>query len=192
MSTPRPRSTPSSGFSLLEIVVAISIIAILVGVVGFRSGSAVQRGQASSLVQLVKTLEKASLTHYSDTGRYPREYAVHRGAQHRHLSGSPTFNGWSGPYIERPLARDDSNPFGDINLYDTLTPGNWISGYDLDGDGTVETTGNGCTLYLHNVPEEVAEQLDSTLDGGIPGDWFTTGRVVWLENTNRVLVYIFK
>lgn len=192
MKTPSTRPTTKSGFSLLEIVVAISIIAILVGVVGFRSGSAVQRGQASSLVQLVKTLEKASLTHYGDTGRYPREYAVHRGNQHRHLSGSMTYNGWAGPYIERPLARDDSNPFGDINLYNTLTPGNWISGYDLDGDGTVETSGNGCTLYLHNVPEEVAQQLDQTLDGGIPGDWFTTGRVVWLENTNRVLVYIFK
>ena len=192
MQTPSPRPTKTSGFSLLEIVVAISIIAILVGVVGFRSGSAVQRGQASSIVQLVKTLEKAALTHYGDTGRYAREYAVHRGAQHRHLSGTQTYNGWAGPYIERPLARDDSNPFGDLNLYNTLTPGNWISGYDLDGDGTIETSGDGCTLYLRGVPEEVVQQLDNTLDGGIPGDWFTTGRVVWLENTDRTLVYIFK
>lgn len=180
-----------AGFSLLEIVVAISIIAILVGVVGFRSGSAIQRGQASNFVQLVRNLEKAALTHYSDTGRYPREYSLPQAASRRHLSAEQSYNGWNGPYIERPMARDDTNPFGQIHLYDSLSPGNWISGFDLDGDGSVETTGDGCTLYLHDVPEEVARSLDETFDGGIGGDWFTTGRVVWLESSSRVLVYIF-
>tara|TARA_R110002126_G_scaffold4498_2_gene23640 strand:+ start:3984 stop:4562 length:579 start_codon:yes stop_codon:yes gene_type:complete len=184
--------TLRSGFSLLEIIIAIAIIAILVGVVGYRSGSAIQRGQASRLLQLVKSCEKAAATHYADTGRYPREYMVNQAASRRHLTSTQAFTGWQGPYLERPFANQDTNPFGAARVYNNLQQSNWIPGFDLDGDGTADLTGNGCMLYFTGVPQEVVQALDSALDGGIPGDWFTTGRVVWQQGSNRTLIYVFK
>lgn len=180
------------GFSLLEIIIAIAIIAILVGVVGYRSGSAIQRGQASRLLQLVNSMEQAAATHYADTGRYPREYEVTQPASSRHLSSPQTYGGWQGPYTDRPLANNDTNPFGTVRIYETLQANSWIPGFDTDGDGTADLTGSGCMLYLIGVPQEVVEAIDEALDGGIPGDRFTTGRVVWQETSNRTLIYVFK
>lgn len=192
MRAPSPRPSEKGGFSLLEIVIAIAIIAILVGVVGYRSGGAIQRGQASRILQLVKSLEKAAATHYADTGRYPREYEVSTSTSSRQLTSSQAYAGWQGPYLERPLANNDTNPFGTARLYDNLQAGNWIPGFDMDGDGVADYTGAGNLLYLTRLPREVVEAIDDALDGGIPGDWFTTGRVVWQESSGRTLIYIFK
>jgi prepilin-type N-terminal cleavage/methylation domain-containing protein len=181
-----------AGFSLLEIIIAMSIIAILVGVVGFRSSGAIQRAQASSLVQLVKALEKANAAHYADTGLYPNEYEVTYATTYRQLSGTQTYNGWQGPYIERPLANNDTNPFGVVRQYNTLQANSWVAGFDTDGDGTDDVVGAGCLLYLTGLPEEVVSSIDSAIDGGIPGDWKATGRVVWQQSSNRTLIYIFK
>lgn len=188
----RSRRSSRAGFSLIEIVVAISIIAILVGVVGFRSGNAIQRGQASRLVQLVKNVEKACLVHYSDTGAYAREYQLPYAGTNRSLSATQTTTGWSGPYIERPFAANDTNPFGTTHLYNRLNANNWIQGFDTDGDGAMDLTGNGNMLYFSGVSEEVAQAINDTFDSGLPGDWFTSGRVVYQAGSSRVLVYVFK
>lgn len=182
----------SSGFSLLEIIIAIAIIAILVGVVSLRAGNAIGRGQASKLLQLVNSCEQAAAMHYTDTGQYPREYMVTQAATERHLSSTQTFPGWQGPYLERPLAANDTNPFGDVRLYNNLAQGGWIAGFDSDGDGTADLTGTGCMLYFTGLPQEIAQALDKALDGGIPGTWSTTGRVVWQQGANRTLVFVFK
>lgn len=186
------RPSRRGGFSLLEIIIAIAIIAILVGVVGYRSGSAIQRGQASRLLQLVKSLEKACATHYADTGRYPREYDVTSSGANRQLSSTQTYTGWQGPYIERPFAEDDTNPFGDVRVYNNIQNSNWIAGFDIDGDATADFTGSGCMLYLRDVPQEVVQSIDNALDGGVPGDWMSTGRVVWQQGSDRTLIYVFK
>jgi len=180
------------GFSLLEIIIAISIIAILIGVVGYRSGSAIERGQASRLIQLVKALEKGGATHYVDTGRYPREYEVTQAAANRQLSSPQTYVGWQGPYLERPLASNETNPFGVVRMYNNLQQGSWIPGFDSDGDGSADLTGAGCLLYMTGLPQDVAEAVDRAFDGGIPGNWFDSGRVVWQQAANRTLIYVFK
>ena len=179
------------GFSLLEIIIAMSIIAILVGVVGFRSGSAIQRGHASRLTQFIKGMEKACAAHYADTGRHAREYEISFAASNRMLSTEQPTNGWQGPYIERPFANNDTNPFGVARIYNAFNANSWITGFDMDGDGTADQTGTGSMLYLTNVPEEVVEKLDASFDGGIPGDWKATGRVIWQDTSNRVLVYLY-
>jgi prepilin-type N-terminal cleavage/methylation domain-containing protein len=181
-----------AGFSLLEIVVAISIIAILVGVVGFRSGAAVQRGQASRLIQLVKNVEKGCLIHYSDTGRYAEELEVTQAATRRDLTAPQTYTGWAGPYIDRPFANNDTNPFGQTRLYNSLQAGNWIPGFDTDGNGSADLVGNGNMLLFTALPIEVAQSIDRAFDGGTPGDWFTTGRVVYQAAAGRTLIYVYK
>lgn len=180
---------PRAGFSLLEIVIAISLIALLVGVVGFRGGAVVQKGQVSSVVQLVKSLREACTMHHTDTGRFAREYTGYA-ANNRQLTGEQSYNGWDGPYLERPLAHNASNPWGSLHLYGTATPGG-IAGFDTDGDGTEDVTGEANTLMLTGINQEVAEALDDAFDRGMAGDWQDSGRVRWTTGNSRVYILVY-
>lgn len=187
----RQLTAPDAGFSLLEIVIAISLIALLVGVVGFRGGAVVEKGKVSSIVQLVKSLQTAAALHHSDTGRYPREYADSK-ASNRHLTAEQSFAGWAGPYLERPLSQKNaSNPFGNLNLYNRTSVGNWIPGFDMDGDGTVDVSGDANLLLLTGIDENVAQGLNDAFDRGIGGDWKSSGRVRWNEGASRAYVLVY-
>ena len=145
MKTPRPHSR--SGFSLIELVVTMTILSVLVGIVSFRSGSVVERSKATKIVGMIDTLRTACALYHVDTGDYPYEYTNY-GAVHRKLSGTQTAAGWNGPYIDTPLTVNNSNPYGSLHLYNRVTANSWITGFDVDGDGTEEITSDGCMLYL--------------------------------------------
>jgi prepilin-type N-terminal cleavage/methylation domain-containing protein len=179
-----------SGFSLLELVITLSLIAILVGVVGFRSTSVLDKGKISSIAQLVRNLKTACTLYHSDTGQYPYEYSNYP-AVHRKLSGAQaSLAGWSGPYLEKPFANNSTNPFGQLHLYNNLS--SYVGGYDLDGDGTVEATGAGCNLILWNIDQKVAEAINKIFDEGIPGAWDTTGQVRWLSGSRLLGVMVYR
>jgi prepilin-type N-terminal cleavage/methylation domain-containing protein len=185
----RPRSL---GFSLLELIIAISLIALLVGVVGFRGGAVVEKGKVSAVVQLAKSLESACTLHHADTGALPREYAGSTVAN-RQLTATQTYSGWAGPYLERPLSNNkSSNPYGNLNLYNTTTVGNWIPGFDTDADGTVDVSGAANMLLLTGIDEAAGEALNDAFDRGLAGDWRTTGRVRWDQAATRAYVLIYR
>jgi prepilin-type N-terminal cleavage/methylation domain-containing protein len=179
-----------SGFSLLELVITLSLIAILVGVVGFRSTSVLDKGKISSISQLVRNLKTACALYHSDTGLYPYEYSNYP-AVHRKLSGAQTGTaGWAGPYLEKPFASNATNPYGLVHLYNNLNT--TVGGYDIDGNGQVEATGNGCSLVLWNIERPVAEALNKVFDEGIPGDWEQTGQVKYLAGARQLGIMIYR
>ena len=181
-----------SGFTLLELVIVLALIAGLAGVVSLRSGKYIQRGQVSSIVQLSSNMKTACATFYADTGQYPREYdmATYSGTN-LELSSTQSLAGWDGPYLEKGITTSSDNPFGALHLYDSAS-GAGNTGFDLDGDGTNDATTNLCMLYLAGITQEVAEKLDEHFDGGVGGTWNETGKFNWNSSTSRGFILIYQ
>jgi general secretion pathway protein G len=182
------RARASRGFSLLEIVIAVALLATLAAVVAMRSGGAIDKGKVGAVVQTVDTLKNACVSYHTDTGQFAWEYSGYD-ATNRKLSGTQTISGWSGPYLEAPLT-NGKNPWGgSAYLYNTsATAGQ--SGFDVDGDGTVDVTTNSNMLYLSNVPASAAQAIDNVYDKGIAGTWSSTGRVTYTASGGALRILI--
>jgi prepilin-type N-terminal cleavage/methylation domain-containing protein len=188
LRTHRPQRS-SSGFSLLEIVIALAVIAMIVGVVAVRSGGVINKGKTSRVLQLVDTLKKASAQYHSDTNQMPWEHAG-GSVTNRKLSGTQTIAGWQGPYIESPLTTAMNPSGGSINLYATVAvQGN--AGFDIDGNAVNDVTGAGCTLWMSGITQEDARALDAAFDKGVPGNWYDSGRVKWNSSNNYCWVLTY-
>jgi len=175
---------------LLELVITLALIAILVGVVSFRSSSVLEKGRVSAIVQLAKNLQTACVTFNSDTGLYAEELPGYAATRKDLSADQTTVAGWAGPYIDKPLANPGSNPYGNCYLYRQATSGN-NAGYDLDADGTPEITGNACSLRLDSITQEVAQRIDEALDKGFTGTWTGTGNVNYDAARQRVHILVF-
>jgi general secretion pathway protein G len=189
----RPRALRSSGgFSLMEIVIAVSIIAILAASVTPFVNGMVERSKVAKTLTLVDTLRTACSMYHADTGAYAREYAGSVPGNRR-LSTRQTIAGWSGPYLEETLRHQTSNPFGgNLHLYGTVTANGWISGFDIDGDGVTDVTGDANMLWLSQISEAVAERLDQALDGNLEGDWKITGRLRYDADNGYAFILVYR
>ncbi|MBM3976478.1 MAG: hypothetical protein FJ299_05760 [Planctomycetes bacterium] len=189
-----PLSSPTdrrSGFSLVTILAAIALFAVLVGVVALNTGGAPERSKAGKVVDLVASLRSACASYHVDTGSYPYEYAGYAAA-YRKLSGRQEDAAWRGPYIDAPLGAIQ-NPFGgSIHLYNTVTANGWISGFDCNGDGETEVRNSAAMLWLSGVPSSAAESIDHAIDAGIPGTWSDTGRVRYTPGNSQLYVLVYR
>ncbi len=178
MVTPfKPKA--QAGFSLLELIITLSLISILIGVVGFRSSSVLEKGKVSAILQMTRALTTACALYQSDTGLLPVEYPGSSSSDFRDLSSIQTSAGWAGPYIDKPLAHQTSNPYGNLRLYNRVNVNGWIPGFDVDGDGNIDVATSGNMMWLDKITEEVASTIDRQMDSGVPGDWATTGNFRW-------------
>ena len=188
-----PRSSPSGGFTLMEVVVVVAILALLAGVVVPVFSSVQQDGQASKILAVADTLKKAVDKHYADTSVLATEYSptlagAYTGAAQHHLSMTQTYANWRGPYLDHPLTRAD-NPFQDaVYVYQGLNLTQTAGGCNLTGGSTNTHTGNGQTAVFYGVSSAVAQRVNDALDRNIPGGWESTGRVEY--NNNILAIYL--
>ncbi|MCB9913602.1 MAG: hypothetical protein H6828_00470 [Planctomycetes bacterium] len=175
----------------MEIVVAVSILSILAATLALRAGGMLEKGRTGKIVQLVSTLKTACAAYNADTGTYAYEYSGYAGT-HRKLSANQTAASWDGPYLEGPLTHQQ-NPFasGSLHLYNTVTANGWLTGFDVDGDGTEDVTSDGNMLWLSNVPADAAQRIDQAIDAGIGGTWSTTGRVRYSSSSKHLYVLVY-
>ena len=186
----RTPSAKQAGFSLLEIIIAVSVIAILAGVISLRSGNVIDSARATKVVGLANTLKLACASYHADTGTYAREYAG-SSIGNRRLSGTQTVTGWNGPYIEAPLSVTGTNPYGGrINVYDRPNASS-VSGFDIDGDGIEDVTTLGNIMYLDSVEDVEAKRIDNLMDAGLGGTWGDSGRVRYDAPNKRLLILIY-
>jgi general secretion pathway protein G len=123
-----------AGFTLIELIVVIAVIAVLTGIIVPVVGSMLEEARATRARSEVKVLAEAILTLYKDTTFWPQDVSISSIDAWNHsrnaLLGRPTPNslypGWKGPYI---LRRVEVDPWG--------TP------YYYDGNGRTNATSSG-------------------------------------------------
>jgi len=114
---PYRRSTVVGGFTLLEMLVVLAIIALLAGLVGPRLFSKVNQSQVTTAQTQVKLLRGAVENVRLDIGRYP---TTEEGLSLLSKApGEPALAArWRGPYLDDVLPVD---PWG--NAYQYAVPG---------------------------------------------------------------------
>lgn len=116
--------SPRAGFSLMEIVVAVSVIAILGAVLTPAVLKHIKRSKIAAVIEDFRVIETAIMQYYSDVGTLAPLNDI---GPFTATPGSPTVrhfltgdgnNGWDGPYIARVKI---ASPFGGRYDIDVLS-----------------------------------------------------------------------
>jgi general secretion pathway protein G len=128
---PKPRHG-EAGFTLIEMLVVITIIGLIVGLVGPRVLNYLSESKTKTAKIQIEGLSAALDLYYLDNGRYP---ATNEGlvALVQRPASAP---GWNGPYLKTASVPVD--PWGHPYLY--LTPGNHAP-YENDSYGSAGPEG---------------------------------------------------
>jgi general secretion pathway protein G len=99
------------GFTLLEVLIVLSIIALIAALVGPRLFGQFDRSKVTAAAVQVKSLRSALDTMQLDIGRYPTEQEGLVLLMQASGDGAPN---WSGPYLGSALPKD---PWGHDYVY---------------------------------------------------------------------------
>jgi general secretion pathway protein G len=121
-----------AGFTLIEMLVVITIIGLIVGLVGPRVLNYLSESKTKTAKIQIEGLSAALDLYYLDNGRYP---ATNEGltALVQHPQSAP---GWNGPYLK--TASVPADPWGHPYLYSA--PGNHAP-YEIDSYGSAGPEG---------------------------------------------------
>jgi len=187
-----------SGFTLIELMVVIAIIAILGVMITPQITRAMDKAKAAKIVALADTFRTAGEMYRHDLGGFGLEYAApgYTGPANHQLSMNPGgATAWNGPYLRTPLTTGQ-NPFGNhfLGVYRSLSV--WPSGaggigFDLDMNGTVDTTGNGNQALFGGVSQWVRQLVNGIIDG-VEGGWQTRGQVEDFGNNYWLTIFLIR
>lgn len=107
-----PRRRAGAGYSLLEILIVLAIIALIAALVGPRLFAQLDHAKETTARVQDKALETALQTMELDIGRYPSSA---EGLQLLVDADRKTVAGWNGPYLSGRLPLD---PWGRPYVYD--------------------------------------------------------------------------
>lgn len=142
----RARSLPGAGsklgYSLLEILIVLTIIGLIAALVGPRLFAQLDRSKVTTARVQVRSLETALGTMRLDIGRYP---ATAEGLNLLVAADPKSVTGWAGPYLGGGLPKD---PWGRPYVYEPpggegATP----KVYSYGSDGKSGGTGNAADIY---------------------------------------------
>jgi general secretion pathway protein G len=125
------------GFTLVELLVVITIITLIMGIVGPRVLNYLTESKAKAAKIQIESFSSALDLFFLDTGRYPNSSEGLAALVQR--PGS--INAWNGPYLKGGLVPTD--PWGNAYVY--RSPGQH-GAYDIlsyGSDGTEGGTGSG-------------------------------------------------
>jgi general secretion pathway protein G len=133
------------GFTFIETIVAIAIILILSGVVGFSAFRYVERARTASCRSQIDVFRLALQSYYLDCGQFPSEAQGLLSLWEKPIL-APVPPNWNGPYIERRIPKDPWN-----NDYVYKNPGEnnlpfSIMSYGADG----RTGGEGANADIYS------------------------------------------
>ncbi len=136
----RNRTSPQQGFTIIELLITISIIVILIGMLTLALTQARVAAQIAETNNRLITLKKATARFKNDIGYYPAVLD-----NHRHLATIPEFPGQS-----------NSNPAQEYrglvqDWYSVTSPAEFLIGYGdqlEDGYGRLANSSSGDDDYL--------------------------------------------
>src|SRR3989338_183608 len=88
-----------TGFSLIELLIVISIIAILVGFATVRYNTSIENTRVVSTVAEVKVVKDAISTYIATTGVFPTNCRLTCTSATDPFINSLGVKGWAGPYL---------------------------------------------------------------------------------------------
>jgi len=187
------------GFTLIEMIGVLAVIAILAAIVAPKIIDAIRESRINALAEEIKTIETAVANYYRDTGQLPAAHYSGQTTNKDLLRPRPGVKNWRGPYLDKDLF-NPVNPNGYVNL----ARGGWT--FDIDGDGNNDY-GNGtpkpivAILSIGGLTADQARRLSDLLDGD--GDrttgtnaWYAAGRVRTANsadpgNAANTQIYVF-
>ncbi|WP_315119380.1 type II secretion system protein GspG [uncultured Clostridium sp.] len=132
------------GFTLVELLVIIAIIAILATIIAPNAFKAIEKSKVATVESDYRAIKTATLNYYTDTGKWPSMYdATLEGL---FITGKDKNNkkldNWDGPYLEK-----------------------WPSKNPWAGIYKINTHGDIVELEFDKVPLKAAAKIDLDLDG---------------------------
>jgi len=127
--------TSKSGITILEVLVVLSIIALIAAVAGPRLIGYLDRAKTETAALQTAQLRQAVQLFYIDVGRYPAD-GEGLGVL---LTAPPGTADWAGPYLETPDAIID--PWGRNYIYAAPEDGGDFSVMSFGQDGVRGGTG---------------------------------------------------
>ena len=169
------KNNKKKGFTLVELLVVIGIIAILAAVVAPNAFKAVEKSKIATAEADTKAIGTAYSSYHIDTTKYITD------ATKANLVTDPgsAVPGWNGPYIERIK---DKNPWGgNYTIKDVVAVG------AVAAVATPFAAGEENRSYIEitSVSTEAKEKIESDLDGTAAvgaGTTGTTGSVRWIAD----------
>jgi len=167
------------GFTLMEVIGVMAVIAIIASVATPRIFGAIQDAKVTAQVQEINKLKTAIAAYYKDTGRYPRHVPSHADELYHNLMVNPSaapIAGWNGPYLEAEL----TNQIVRGGYQDVDYSNSSVYACDLDGNGVQD--GTFAFYRFDGVSDSLAEKISNAVDqdGGVTsGDksWKKAGRI---------------
>lgn len=133
------RPDRQAGFTFIEIMVAMMILVILIGVAGFTYVRYVARARVVGARNQIEIFEIALNSYYLDCGRYPTPEQGLAALWEKPLL-EPVPGQWSGPYLSKKLPND---PWGHPYEYAVPGPGGLpFAVRSLGADGAEGGEGN--------------------------------------------------
>jgi prepilin-type N-terminal cleavage/methylation domain-containing protein len=149
-------------FTLFEVVVALTIVAMIAAVIVAAIGGRIQDSRSAALAQTLTTLSEGVMGYRTDVRRYPKNL--------RYLSTAPSgvtdlcnqtvpasfLSSWRGPYVKTNFLATGL-VLQEMTVNDAL---------ELDPVGPYTATTNGALVIVtQDVDLAVAQQLETTFDG---------------------------
>ena len=150
----------TAGFSLIEMMVVISIIGLLATVVLGSLGTARDQAKYARAVKEMNTIATAAAQYKFDTGIFPSQCDATCDSTTDPFLNSLGVTGWSGPYDS---VWDKAHPWGgsySISQYDVGSVNQFLVVLDDDRPNTSYTDNQG------TVSTEVLVAIDNLLDNG--------------------------
>ena len=188
-------------FTLIELIVVISIIAVLAAIIAPNAFQAINKSKASRIAADLKSVKAAGIGFYADVGQWPvyvnnLTYTCVSdappatcGSSGAHpLLVNPGVTGWDGPYLEKDAVAPIwvgtiSGGCQAVGFYYTqwygggwgTLPNNWYGTFDINKDGNDEIRDGAWSITGFPIPEDVARGVNKALDGDNLGYNDTTG-----------------